>query len=103
MSILTSDTRTDPIPISCGVKQGCPLSGLLFNLCLDPVLRAIQDNAADHRVLAFADDLVLLAESQAQLQINLHLVQDLLQKISLSLNPLKCKSLHICGLCSYWC
>ncbi|GIY62502.1 retrovirus-related Pol polyprotein from type-1 retrotransposable element R2 [Caerostris darwini] len=96
-SILTNDTRTDPIPISCGVKQGCPLSGLLFNLCIDPVLRTIQGDAADHRVLAFADDLVLLADSQVHLQNNLNSAHDLLQQISLLLNPSKCKNLHICG------
>ncbi|GIX68893.1 retrovirus-related Pol polyprotein from type-1 retrotransposable element R2 [Caerostris darwini] len=96
-SILTADTRTESIKISCGVKQGCALSGLLFNLCIDPVLRAIQGDAAEHRVLAFADDLVLLADSADQLQANLHRVNDLLHQISLSLNPAKCKSLHICA------
>ncbi|GIY48844.1 retrovirus-related Pol polyprotein from type-1 retrotransposable element R2 [Caerostris darwini] len=28
-SILTNETRTSPITIECGVKQGCPLSGLI--------------------------------------------------------------------------
>ncbi|GIX97741.1 retrovirus-related Pol polyprotein from type-1 retrotransposable element R2 [Caerostris darwini] len=41
-SILTNDACTASIPIKCGVKQGCPLSGLIFNLCIDPVIRAIQ-------------------------------------------------------------
>ncbi|GIY31140.1 retrovirus-related Pol polyprotein from type-1 retrotransposable element R2 [Caerostris darwini] len=96
-TILTNDTRTDPITINCGVKQGCPLSGLLFNLCVDPVLRAIQGDAPDHRILAFADDLVLLADSQNHLQDSINSVHDLLQRISLRLNPTKCKTLHICA------
>ncbi|GIY82485.1 retrovirus-related Pol polyprotein from type-1 retrotransposable element R2 [Caerostris extrusa] len=96
-SIMTSGTRTDPIPISCGVKQGFPLSGLLFNLCIDPVLRTIQGDAADHRLLVLADDLVLLAVSQVHLQNDLNHVHDLLQQISLRLNPSNCKTLHICG------
>ncbi|GIY99655.1 retrovirus-related Pol polyprotein from type-1 retrotransposable element R2 [Caerostris extrusa] len=96
-SILTNGTRTDLIPISCGVKQGFPLSGLLFNLCIDLVLRTIQGDAADHRVLAFAEDLVFLADSQVHLQNDLNHVHDLLQQISLCLNPSKCKTLHICG------
>ncbi|GIY90124.1 retrovirus-related Pol polyprotein from type-2 retrotransposable element R2DM [Caerostris extrusa] len=37
-SILTNETRTNPISIGCGVKPGCPLSGLIFNLCIDPIL-----------------------------------------------------------------
>ncbi|GIY62518.1 retrovirus-related Pol polyprotein from type-2 retrotransposable element R2DM [Caerostris darwini] len=89
-TILTNDTSTDPVMINCGVKQGCPLSGLLFN-------RAIQGDAPDHRILAFADDLVLLADSQDHLQESINLVLDLLQRISLRLNPAKCKTLHICA------
>ncbi|GIY48216.1 retrovirus-related Pol polyprotein from type-2 retrotransposable element R2DM [Caerostris darwini] len=59
--------------------------------------KAIQGDAAEHRVLAFADDLVLLADSADQLQAQLNHVNDLLHRISLSLNPAKCKSLHICA------
>ncbi|GIY44226.1 retrovirus-related Pol polyprotein from type-1 retrotransposable element R2 [Caerostris darwini] len=81
----------------CGVKQGCPLSGLMFNLCIDPVLRAIQGNASEHLILAYADDLVLIADSPLQLQDNLDLVFQSLARLSLYLNPSKSKSLHICG------
>ncbi|GIY95372.1 retrovirus-related Pol polyprotein from type-2 retrotransposable element R2DM [Caerostris extrusa] len=38
-SILTEEGVSPYIPISSGVKQGCPLSGLLFNIAIDPVLR----------------------------------------------------------------
>ncbi|VVC31260.1 Hypothetical protein CINCED_3A006296, partial [Cinara cedri] len=41
-----------------GIKQGCPLSGLLFILAIDPVVTAIQEEAELHHVLAFADDLI---------------------------------------------
>ncbi|XP_070385020.1 uncharacterized protein [Dermacentor albipictus] len=39
---------TEPITIGAGLRQGCPLSGLLFNLVVDPVIRAVQggDRAA---------------------------------------------------------
>ncbi|GIY87773.1 retrovirus-related Pol polyprotein from type-1 retrotransposable element R2 [Caerostris darwini] len=96
-SVLTNDSSTAAISIKCGVKQGCPLSGLMFNLCIDPVLRAIQGNASEHLILAYADDLVLIADSPLQLQDNLDLVFQSLARLSLYLNPSKCKSLHICG------
>ncbi|GBO04469.1 hypothetical protein AVEN_59366-1 [Araneus ventricosus] len=59
--ILSGLSTTRPIEIKSGVKQGCPISGLLFNICVDPVIRSIQENASAHRVLAFADDVCLLA------------------------------------------
>ncbi|GIY48840.1 retrovirus-related Pol polyprotein from type-1 retrotransposable element R2 [Caerostris darwini] len=36
-SILTEEGVSPHIPISSGVQQGCPLSGLLFNIAIDPV------------------------------------------------------------------
>ncbi|GIY90132.1 retrovirus-related Pol polyprotein from type-1 retrotransposable element R2 [Caerostris extrusa] len=96
-SILTNETRTNPITIGCGVKQGCPLSGLIFNLCIDPILRVVQGDAPEHRILGYADDLVLLADSPIQLQNNLNCVFELLSKLSLFLNPTKSKSIHFCG------
>ncbi|GIY48849.1 retrovirus-related Pol polyprotein from type-2 retrotransposable element R2DM [Caerostris darwini] len=96
-NILTDSTSTGSISIKCGVKQGCPLSGLIFNLCIDPVIRAIQGDASQHLVLAFADDLVLLADSPQQLQENINKAYQSLSQLSLILNPSKCKSIHICG------
>ncbi|KFM74130.1 hypothetical protein X975_08839, partial [Stegodyphus mimosarum] len=46
-----------------GVRQGCPLSGLIFNLTLDPIIRTIQSTSSLHNILAYADDILLLAES----------------------------------------
>ena len=48
--------RTHAIDIHKGVKQGCPLSPLLFAICYD-VLLSMLDLTADHLSLAFADDL----------------------------------------------
>ncbi|GIY13610.1 retrovirus-related Pol polyprotein from type-1 retrotransposable element R2 [Caerostris darwini] len=96
-SILTNETRTSPISIECGIRQGCPLNGLIFNLCIHPILRTVQGDASDHRILAYADDLVLLADSPTQLQDNLNCVFELLSKLSLFLNPTKSRSIHFCG------
>ena len=60
-----------------GVKQGDPISPLLFGLFIDRFEQFLAEKAGDSgvkicdqilRVLFYADDLVLLAESQEQLQ-----------------------------------
>jgi len=59
----------------CGVRQGDPLSPLLFNLVVDSGLRAIPDAVGytlGHTVvkaIAFADDVILLAETPAGLRL----------------------------------
>ncbi|GFQ80717.1 retrovirus-related Pol polyprotein from type-1 retrotransposable element R2 [Trichonephila clavata] len=96
-SILTNEGPTDQIPILRGVKQGCPLSGALFNLVINKTLKEVQGAADEKKILAFADDLVLLANDQDELQSLLDLTCTSLQKLQLSLNPDKCATLHLSG------
>ncbi|GFU25986.1 transposon TX1 uncharacterized 149 kDa protein, partial [Nephila pilipes] len=46
--ILSNEGPTETIPLLCGVKQGCPLSGLLFNLSINHILFNLQKNYASH-------------------------------------------------------
>ena len=71
--IMNDKGISDPIPIKCGVKQGYPLSPLLFNLVLDELLDSMPNHigldicGSKLNALAFADDLVIMAESKAGL------------------------------------
>lgn len=56
---------TDPITIAACIRQGCPLSGLLFNMVIDPIIRAVQGGAGRHAVFAYADECATL-----QMRIN---------------------------------
>ncbi|GBN77603.1 Retrovirus-related Pol polyprotein from type-2 retrotransposable element R2DM [Araneus ventricosus] len=96
-SVLSNDNATGPIPINSGVKQGCPISGLLFNLSIDHILRRIQGTSDDHRILAFADDICLLGSSADELQDMLDVVHSEMGKIGLALNPSKSFSFHFIG------
>ena len=68
-SVYINGYRTGKFPISCSVRQGCPLSMQLFALCMDPLLRALESTLMGiligthgHRyaVIAYADHVTFL-------------------------------------------
>ena len=74
-SINLQNGHIDPISSKLGLKQGCPLSPMLFNLYIDGVKNIfdqscepieIQDRYINH--FMYADDLVLLSYSKTGLQ-----------------------------------
>lgn len=70
-----------------GVAQGSPLSPLLSNLYLDTLDDAMLD--AQHRIVRFADDFVILCRSQDQARNALQLSRDVLESLALRLNSEK--------------
>jgi hypothetical protein len=50
------------LPICSGIKQGCPLSGSIFALAIDPLIRRILAASVLHsiRITAFADDIAIV-------------------------------------------
>ncbi|KAL1484160.1 hypothetical protein MTO96_032752 [Rhipicephalus appendiculatus] len=96
--VVAAAGTTEPINIGAGLRQGCPLSGLLFNKVVDPVIRAVQGGARQHNILAYADDLTLLAEDPATLQCRLNVVTALSDRLRLRLKPAKCRTLHLSRL-----
>jgi hypothetical protein len=45
--IYSAGSASDPFNMLKGVKQGCPLSPLLFDLCVDPVITYLKENQED--------------------------------------------------------
>ncbi|KAK3534617.1 hypothetical protein QTP86_016770, partial [Hemibagrus guttatus] len=66
--------KSDLFPVHVGLRQGCPLSPVLFIVFMDRISRCSQGlegvRFGDHRIslLIFADDVVLLAPSSLDLQ-----------------------------------
>ncbi|KAK3543929.1 hypothetical protein QTP70_031842 [Hemibagrus guttatus] len=66
--------KSDLFPVHVGLRQGCPLSLVLFIVFMDKISRRSQGlegvRFGDHRIssLIFADDVVLLASSGLDLQ-----------------------------------
>ena len=77
--------------MTAGIRQGCPLSPLLFITAMDGLIRVIQRKVRDSRVRAFADDTaVVLQDLKADLPI-LHVIFSELERASgLRLNVKKC-------------
>ena len=100
--ISVNGSVSEPISVKRGVKQGDPLSCFLFNLVVDQCLRKLDTSlgvklAGEVRVnhLAYADDVVLLAESPRNLN---RLVQQYtleLSRVGLEVNAAKCATVNI--------
>ena len=69
--------KSDLFPVRVGLRQGCPLSPILFIIFMDRISRHSQGvkgvRFGDLRIgsLLFADDMVLLASSDRDLQLSL--------------------------------
>jgi len=82
-----------------GVRQGCILSPLLFNLYLDKLPRLLESsrdtdsialpNGLPVSCLLYADDLTLISRSAAGLQKQLNILNDYTEKWLLNINLLK--------------
>jgi len=61
--------KSDPIRPTCGVKQGDPMSPIIFNMVMDRLLKQLPVDLGTKvgelvvKAAAFADDLVLFAST----------------------------------------
>ncbi|CAI2737370.1 unnamed protein product, partial [Dicrocoelium dendriticum] len=77
-----------------GVRQGDPLSPLLFIMTLDEVLKSTthfgwQSPGGTIDYLAYADDVILLAQDRANLETRVECLASSLELVRLKLNQLK--------------
>lgn len=95
---LLSDAVTSPmiisdgslkIKVTRGVKQGCPLSPLLFILVYDVLIRALQDSSHLIKVKAAADDVAIASPSLVELTKSASIIDDFRRISGLGVNKHK--------------
>jgi len=85
-----------------GVKQGNPMSPLLLNIALDPLIQKLENEgrgfATDSEpitAMAFADDLVILSNSLEGISNNLAILERFSKLTGMQVQPGKCHSIFI--------
>ena len=102
-SIQTKSDRSSQIPCLRGVKQGCPLSPILFDLIMEVVIRAMEQTPESGYQVAnsttkthtYVDDLCAIAPSPDIMQKILSNAQTAAKWAGLRFNPKKCAVLNI--------
>ncbi|KAI5489050.1 ribonuclease H protein family [Trichomonas vaginalis G3] len=105
-AIYTRHAHSEIVPVRRGVIQGCPLSPILFNCCLDPLLYAVQrrhfedgyrfqDKAGQYSIAiqAYADDVLVISPTHEGMQRILNTVDEFQKIAKLKVAPQKCVTL----------
>ena len=101
-AIKVNDRITDFFEYSKGVRQGCPLSSILFNLYVNDIFDTIDEHTISDvylnennkiNALMYADDLVLISRTKEGLQRQIDSLHNYCQKWKLSINIMKSKSM----------
>ncbi|KAJ3656139.1 hypothetical protein Zmor_015237 [Zophobas morio] len=93
--------ESSSVSINRGVCPGVPLSPMLFNVVVDELFGDISSNykgcpmgmGASCSIVAFVDDIVLLAENEVDLQRSIDKASKFFSRRGISLNPSKCYAL----------
>ena len=101
----THPGHTDRIHLSNGVKQRCPLSPIIFNLAMEPLLRSIRAKrdttsyklvgGTKLQMMVYADDICVTASTPEALQETLSVAGDAAKYCGLTFKPAKCATLHL--------
>ena len=97
-AVKVNGRRTDFFQYSKGVRQGCPLSPLLFNLFINGIVKCLNKNNPkplklnqNISCLLYADDLVIFSSSKEGLQKSLDAAANYFSKWNLDINYDKTK------------
>mgnify|MGYP001793177879 CR=1 FL=1 len=105
--VRTCTGLSETISQESGVRQGCPLSAIIFNIVMEGFIRGANACDDEHeysfarhpsmgiRILAYADDVALTASSRHGLQTLLDAMTDFANWAGLRFRPEKCATLAV--------
>ncbi|KRX12846.1 Retrovirus-related Pol polyprotein from type-2 retrotransposable element R2DM, partial [Trichinella nelsoni] len=92
---------SNKIEINQGVRQGDPISPLLFNSVMDELIERLEQSGVGYKInntevvtLAFADDVTLVSSSHRGMEKLLSITHDFINERGLKLNIRKCKGIR---------
>jgi hypothetical protein len=98
--IVIGNMESDSFEAETGVRQGCPLSSLLFEIYIDPLLRyleqeiqGIEIGGTQQKIEGFVDDLTTFTETDMDYLRALHCITKYCDLFKLELNKEKCEVL----------
>ena len=103
-SIKINGELTESFEVQKGVRQGCVLSSLLYNLYSEQIFKdlekfnGIKIGGINYTNLRYADDAVLVGDSKPALQELIHEINERGQKLGLNINIQKTKCMRISRL-----
>ena len=107
--LVMEELETDWMEVTCGVRQGCPLSPLLFNVYMAEVGKAIEEASGGMPVLVedgapvvlngmmYADDICIVSNSGEGVQQILNNMNPVMEEYGLKVNERKSAVVRIGG------
>jgi len=101
-----NNSISEPIYINKGLRQGCGLSPVLFNIYINKIIQEFKivikkgiplNNRKSVKTILYADDQILMVTSEDELQTMAHHLNLIARKYKMTIFSTKTKSITMCG------